>query len=159
MVQTLTATILVTLALVSPLCVAEEKGSGDLQWDFPEPEQYAAHLQGLCRPEANSALFIAAMRDRGLTKAQALERLPKGMPDRLRLTHVVAENLDDLFTYPKVHSLTYYVFRSQSCIREKAEGKPIVSFSSIAADALRCQELIGVAARQKLAECVRGSMK
>jgi hypothetical protein len=124
-------------------------------WEFPDPNEYASQLQGLCKPEASSALFVAMLRDKGMTKDQVRERLPAGMPARLRLTHVVQENLDDLFKYPKVHSLTYYIYRGRSCTREKAEGKPAISFSSIAIEAMKCQETIGIQQREKLAECVR----
>ena len=131
-------------------CAAE-----DLAWSFPSPEDYGAHLAELCKPESSSALFIATLRDRGLTKEQVASRLPQGTPDRLRLTHVVKENLDDLFAYPEANIVTYYAFRGQSCVREKAEGKAIVQFSSIASDALKCQREVGLGDRAKLAACVR----
>ena len=131
----------------------------DLAWSFPSPEDYGVHLTELCKPESSSALFIATLRDRGFTKEQVASRLPQGTPDRLRLTHVVKENLDDLFAYPEANIVTYYAFRGQSCVREKAEGKAIVQFSSIASDALTCQRNLGLGDRAKLAACVRALLK
>lgn len=130
----------------------------ELRWELPAPDEYAAQLQALCKPETESALFIAALRDRGLSKVQVLERLPEGNSDRLRLMRVVVENLDDLFAHPRIRPATYFIFRSQSCVREKAEGKAPVLFGAIAGAAQKCQDSAGSDATQKLAECVRGLM-
>ena len=92
-------------------------------WSFPEPEEYALHLVELCKPESSSAIFIAILRDEGLTKEQVSSHLPQGASERLRLTHVVQENLNDLFEYPNVAAISYYAFRAQSCANEKGEGK------------------------------------
>jgi len=131
----------------------------ELFWSFPSPEEYSAHLTELCKPESSSAIYIANLRDKGFTKEQVASSLPQGNPDRLRLTHVVKENLDDLFTYPDVNIVTYYAFRGQSCVREKAEGRAIVLFSSIAKDAFRCQTELGLVDRVRLARCVRSLLK
>jgi hypothetical protein len=152
----------ITLGTASAASLAQDADPealpDDLRWELPTPDEYASQLQALCKPETESALFIAALRDRGLSKAQVLERLPEGNSDRLRLVRVVVENLDDLFTYRKIRPATYFIFRSQSCVREKAEGKPAVLFGEIAERAHKCQDSAGTDAAQRLAECVRGLM-
>jgi hypothetical protein len=131
----------------------------EMSWSFPSPEEYSAHLTELCKPESSSAIYIANLRDKGFTKDQVASSLPQGTPDRLRLSHVVKENLDDLFAYPEVNIVTYYAFRGKACVREKAEGKPIVKFSSIATDALKCQKELGLSDRVKLATCIRALLQ
>ncbi len=149
------------LILIGLLFVASSSNisAEEVSWSFPSPEEYSAHLTELCKPESSSAIYIANLRDKGFTKEQVASSLPQGTPDRLRLTHVVKENLDDLYAYPDLNILTYYAFRGQSCVREKAEGKSIVKFASIATDALKCQKDLGLGDRIKLATCVRALLK
>ena len=149
----------ISLALLGLIAFMRCAEAEDPIWSFPDPAEYGAHLTELCKPEAGSALFIAALRDKGLIKAQAAEHLPQGTPERLRLTRVVRENLDDLYAYPNVASISYYVYRGASCPREKAEGKPAIAFASIATGVLSCQEKIGIENRPALAACIRELMK
>jgi len=128
-------------------------------WSFPEPEEYAFHLIELCKPESSSAIFIAMLRDKGFTKEQVSTSLPQGTPDRLRLTHVVQENLNDLFVYPDIEAISYYAFRAQSCANEKGEGKAAIRFSSIADDVIKCQKTHSIENRPALATCIRKLMK
>jgi len=131
----------------------------EVTWSFPSPEEYSKHLTELCKPESSSAIYIAGLRDQGFKKDQVASSLPQGSPDRLRLSHVVKENLDDLFAYPEIDIITYYAFRGKECVREKAEGKAIIKFSSIATAALACQKEFGSANRVKLANCIRALME
>ena len=128
-------------------------------WSFPEPEEYALHLVELCKPESSSAIFIAILRDEGLTKEQVSSHLPQGASERLRLTHVVQENINDLFEYPNVAAISYYAFRAQSCANEKGEGKAAIRFASIANDVITCQNTYSIENRPALAACIRKFMK
>jgi hypothetical protein len=127
-------------------------------WSLPQPSEYGAHLQALCRPEISSVTFIAAWRSRGFSKEQAAAKLPSDIPQGFRMSAAIIENLDDLYAYPKIETLTYFIFRSQSCIREKAEGKPIVFFASISEKAMKCQETIGIKSQQALAKCIQQAL-
>ncbi|ENX39726.1 hypothetical protein [Acinetobacter courvalinii] len=128
-------------------------------WSFPDPKEYALHLVELCKPESTSAIFIAMLRDKGLTKEQVTAHLPQGTLNHLRLTQVVQENLNDLFEYPNVAALSYYAFRAQSCANEKGEGKAAIHFSSIANDVITCQNTYSIENRPALAACIRTLMK
>ena len=128
-------------------------------WSFPDPAEYMAHVTEICKPESSSALFIAALRDKGSTKDQVAARLPQGTPDRIRLTHVVRENLNDLYAFPDVTAISYYAFRGASCVREKVEGKAPIAFATIATDVVACQKKHGAQNRPGLAGCIRALIR
>jgi len=148
--------LMLAVAMLSSTASAQQME----RWLLPDPEDMIKASQSLCADQSRSALLAWQYRQQGRAKEDVLALIPESPKAiTLRLTSAMRENVEDAYRYPDLSPYTYYVFRSEVCMRETLGAVRMPRLADLHPQVAGCQTEHGPERSAALFSCVRSAVR
>ena len=142
------------------LCLVTTSASAQMPepWPLPGAREMAA-IAPLCAQQARSIIQADQLRRQGRTREEVLALIPAEPEEtppamRLRLLEVMRENVEDVFNYRELFSLTIYQFRWAVCAREVLTARRAQRLRTVLPKVVQCQARSLAAPENKVEDCI-----